>query len=90
MGGGFTGTLQVEGGGNLDANGEMKLRVKRAKVWFLCVPYGVRFEHVRTEGSHQVFKKAGHPHHVTVPHPKKDLKIGTLKNIEKQSGVKLK
>ena len=51
MGGGFTGTLQVEGGGNLDANGEMKLRVKRAKVWFLCVPYGVRFEHVRTVGS---------------------------------------
>jgi predicted RNA binding protein YcfA (HicA-like mRNA interferase family) len=25
---------------------------------------------------------------VTVPHPVKDLKIGTLKSIEKQSGIK--
>ena len=26
---------------------------------------------------------------VTVPHPKKDFPIGTLKSIERQSGVKL-
>lgn len=26
----------------------------------------------------------------TVPHPKKDLAIGTVKNIEKQSGVRLR
>lgn len=27
---------------------------------------------------------------VTVPHPKRDLPIGTLRSIEKQSGIKLK
>ncbi|MBL8954389.1 MAG: type II toxin-antitoxin system HicA family toxin [Myxococcaceae bacterium] len=26
---------------------------------------------------------------VTVPHPKKDLKRGTLKSIERQAGLKL-
>jgi predicted RNA binding protein YcfA (HicA-like mRNA interferase family) len=43
----------------------------------------------RTKGSHQHFKHPAHPGIVTVPHPKKDLPIGTLKSIEKQSGVKL-
>ena len=36
---------------------------------------------------HYQFK---HPHKagkVTVPHPRKDLKIGTLKNILKQAGI---
>jgi predicted RNA binding protein YcfA (HicA-like mRNA interferase family) len=27
---------------------------------------------------------------VTVPHPKRDIPIGTLKSIEKQSGLKLR
>jgi predicted RNA binding protein YcfA (HicA-like mRNA interferase family) len=27
---------------------------------------------------------------VTVPHPKKDIPIGTLKSIERQSGIKFK
>jgi predicted RNA binding protein YcfA (HicA-like mRNA interferase family) len=27
---------------------------------------------------------------VTVPHPVRDIKIGTLKSIERQSGVKLR
>ncbi len=44
---------------------------------------------VRTKGSHHHFKCAGRPGIVTVPHPKKDLPIGTLKSIERQSGVKL-
>ena len=30
------------------------------------------------------------PGKVTVPHPVKDIKIGTLKSIERQSGVKLR
>jgi predicted RNA binding protein YcfA (HicA-like mRNA interferase family) len=45
--------------------------------------------HVRTKGSHQHFKHPGTRGIVTVPHPKKDLPTGTLKSIEKQSGVKL-
>ncbi len=39
-----------------------------------------------TKGSHHQFK---HPHKkgkVTVPHPKKDLPIGTLKSICRQIG----
>jgi predicted RNA binding protein YcfA (HicA-like mRNA interferase family) len=44
---------------------------------------------VRTKGSHQHFKHSSRPGIVTVPHPKKDLPIGTLKSIERQSGVKL-
>jgi predicted RNA binding protein YcfA (HicA-like mRNA interferase family) len=44
---------------------------------------------VRTKGSHQHFKHPSRPGIVTVPHPKKDLPIGTLKSIERSSGVKL-
>jgi predicted RNA binding protein YcfA (HicA-like mRNA interferase family) len=43
---------------------------------------------VRIEGSHHHFKKAGERHLVTVPHPKKDLPIGTLNNILKTAGLK--
>jgi predicted RNA binding protein YcfA (HicA-like mRNA interferase family) len=44
---------------------------------------------VRTSGSHHHFKHPDHPGIVTVPHPKKDFPIGTLKAIERQCGVKL-
>jgi len=47
------------------------------------------WEHVRTKGDHHHFKHPTKPGIVTVPHPKKDFPIGTLKSIEKQSGVKL-
>jgi predicted RNA binding protein YcfA (HicA-like mRNA interferase family) len=47
------------------------------------------WELVRTKGGHYHFKHPTKPGIVTVPHPKKDLPIGTLKSIEKQSGVKL-
>ncbi len=43
---------------------------------------------VRQEGSHKQFKHPDRPGLVTVPHPKRDLKIGTLRSIEKQSGLK--
>jgi predicted RNA binding protein YcfA (HicA-like mRNA interferase family) len=45
--------------------------------------------HVRTKGSHHHFKHSERRGIVTVPHPEKDLPIGTLKSIEKQSGVPL-
>jgi predicted RNA binding protein YcfA (HicA-like mRNA interferase family) len=44
---------------------------------------------VRTKGSHQHFKHPQRSGICTVPHPKKDIPIGTLKSIERQSGVKL-
>ena len=40
-------------------------------------------------GSHLHFKHPVKKGKVTVPHPKRDLPTGTLKSIEKQSGVKL-
>ena len=38
------------------------------------------------KGSHQKFKHDKKPGRVVVPHPKKDLPIGTLKSIFKQAG----
>lgn len=48
------------------------------------------WEHVATEGDHWPFKHPTRPGRVTVPHPKRDLPIGTLRSIAKQSGVKLR
>ncbi|KQW31399.1 hypothetical protein ASC71_03860 [Rhizobium sp. Root1240] len=45
---------------------------------------------VSTKGSHVQFKHDKKPGRVTVPHPKRDLPIGTLKNVEKQSALKLR
>ena len=41
-------------------------------------------------GSHAQFKHPEKPGRVTVPHPRKDIPIGTLRSIEKQAGVKLR
>jgi|GEM_PF-357269 len=48
------------------------------------------WQEVAQAGSHKQFKHPKKPGRVTVPHPKKDLKIGTLISIEKQSGVRLR
>jgi predicted RNA binding protein YcfA (HicA-like mRNA interferase family) len=45
---------------------------------------------VAQEGSHVQFKHPTKKGRVTVPHPKKDVPIGTLKSIEKQAQLKLK
>ena len=45
---------------------------------------------VRTTGSHKHFKHASQPGLVTIPvHGSADLKIGLVKSIERQSGIKL-
>ena len=48
------------------------------------------WEEVRVVGSHHQFRHPELPGVVTVPHPNSDLAIGTLKSIEKQSGLKLR
>ena len=48
------------------------------------------WERVAVSGSHHQFKHPTRKGRVTVPHPKRDLAIGTLKSIERQSGVKLR
>ena len=47
------------------------------------------FEKVAQKGSHLQFKNPLRKGRVTVPHPQADLPIGTLKSIERQSGIKL-
>jgi predicted RNA binding protein YcfA (HicA-like mRNA interferase family) len=48
------------------------------------------WQQVATKGSHVQFKHPALPGRVTVPHPKRDLPTGTVRSIEKQSGVKLR
>lgn len=45
---------------------------------------------VARKGSHVQFKHPTKPGRVTVPHPVRDTPIGTLRSIEKQSGLRLR
>lgn len=45
---------------------------------------------IEVSGSHHQFKHPVKAGRVTVKHPAKDLTIGTIKSIERQSGVKLR
>jgi predicted RNA binding protein YcfA (HicA-like mRNA interferase family) len=45
---------------------------------------------VGQSGSHKQFKHPIKKGRVTVPHPKRDIPIGTLKSIEKGAGIKLR
>ncbi|MCC7167150.1 MAG: type II toxin-antitoxin system HicA family toxin [Rhodospirillales bacterium] len=42
---------------------------------------------VAQRGSHVQFKHPAKPGRVTVPHPKKDIPVGTLKSIARQAGL---
>jgi predicted RNA binding protein YcfA (HicA-like mRNA interferase family) len=46
--------------------------------------------HVAQKGSHVQFKHPTKLGRVTVPHPKRDIPMGTFRSIEKQAGLKLK
>ena len=41
-------------------------------------------------GSHVQLKHPARPGRVTLPHPRRDIPVGTVKSIEKQSGLKLR
>ncbi|MCQ0989395.1 type II toxin-antitoxin system HicA family toxin [Jiella marina] len=43
---------------------------------------------VRQRGSHLQLRHPAKPGLVTLPHPKRDIPVGTLRSIEKQSGLK--
>ncbi len=45
---------------------------------------------VNVVGSHTQFKHPTKPGRVTVPHPRKDIALATLKSIEKQADLKLR
>ena len=44
----------------------------------------------RVTGSHHHFMNPNRPGVATVPHPKRDLPLGTVRSIEKQTGLKLR
>jgi predicted RNA binding protein YcfA (HicA-like mRNA interferase family) len=48
------------------------------------------WQQVAQKGSHCQFKHPTKPGRVTVPHPKRDLPVGTLRSIEKQAGIRLR
>jgi predicted RNA binding protein YcfA (HicA-like mRNA interferase family) len=43
---------------------------------------------VRVKGSHHTFKQEGRKDILTVPHPEKELPIGTVNSILKKAGLK--
>ena len=43
---------------------------------------------VAVKGSHHQFKHPGKPGRVTIPHPKKDLPMGTVRSVLKQAGLR--
>jgi predicted RNA binding protein YcfA (HicA-like mRNA interferase family) len=45
---------------------------------------------VARKGSHVQFKHPAKPGRVTVPHPERDIPIGTLRSIERQATLKLR
>jgi predicted RNA binding protein YcfA (HicA-like mRNA interferase family) len=45
---------------------------------------------VAQSGSHKQFKHTSKPGRVTVVYPKRDVPEGTLRSIEKQSGLRLR
>jgi predicted RNA binding protein YcfA (HicA-like mRNA interferase family) len=45
---------------------------------------------VAQKGSHVQFKHPTKRGRLTVPHPKRDVPVGTFRSIEKQAGLKLK
>lgn len=45
---------------------------------------------VGQKGSHRQFKHPTKPGKATVPHPKKDIPLNTLKSIELQTDLKLR
>ncbi len=48
------------------------------------------WEVIRVKGSHHMMAHPTNPLVIAVKHPQKDCPLGTLKSIERQSGVKLR
>lgn len=51
FGGGFSGQLTLNGNAQGTATGEIHIRVKRFRLLWWCIPYGVRFDRARAYGN---------------------------------------
>ena len=60
----------------MERNGRKLIRMLEDDVWYL----------IETKGSHRQFRYPIKMGRVTVPHPKKDLPLGTVVSIYKQAG----
>lgn len=60
-------------------NSSLVLKELRLRGWIL----------IRTKGSHHILRSPESGNIVVVPHPKRDLPIGTVKAIERATGLKL-
>ncbi|ENB7196006.1 type II toxin-antitoxin system HicA family toxin [Enterobacter bugandensis] len=60
--------------------------MKSADVITVLIGHG--WKCVRTKGGHHQFRHPEQKGLVTVPHPKKDIKPGTLAQIWRQAGIK--
>lgn len=60
--------------------------MKSADVVTVLISHG--WKCVRAKGSHHQFRHPEQKGLVTVPHPKKDIKPGTLAQIWRQAGIK--
>ena len=58
-------------------NSSQVIKLLQADGWFL----------LHTFGSHRQFRHPTKPGKVTVPHPKKDLPLPTVRSIMKQAGI---
>ena len=56
----------------------------------LSVLHKAGWREVARKGSHVQLKHPTAPGRVTVPHPSRDIPIGTLRSIEQQSGLTLR
>jgi hypothetical protein len=70
LGSGFTGTISVTGDVQLEATGEVHLPLKRYAVFWVCIPYGVRFENARAYGRATVRNTANLNGTVSYANPK--------------------
>lgn len=52
----------------------------------LLIANGWRLD--RVHGSHHVFVKDGNRYSIPIPHPKKDLPMGTVRDIKKKAGIR--
>jgi predicted RNA binding protein YcfA (HicA-like mRNA interferase family) len=71
--------MYSEGGSVVKLSSKEVIKILQKDGWYL----------VRIRGSHHQFKHPKKPGLVTVPHPKKDFPVRTIKSILKQAGLEI-
>ena len=63
---------------------EAKLHLSKTSYDLIRKLEAAGWQEQRQRGSHMTFEKPGHPHHITIVHPKKDESIGVVHSVEKE------